>query len=74
MGAGHPIASADDRPPSPDGREHESISPMGFLNEILERPENEKPCLLLLVGHPAADAHVPDIARRPPDEVTEFRE
>jgi nitroreductase len=42
-------------------------SPMGFLNRILNRPRNEKPYLLLVVGHPAKDARVPDIARRPFD-------
>ena len=39
-------------------------SPMGFLNEILERPENEKPFLLLVVGYPAEDAVVPDIRKK----------
>jgi iodotyrosine deiodinase len=34
-------------------------SPMKFLNQILERPENEKPYLLLVVGYPAPDCHVP---------------
>lgn len=38
-----------------------SPSPMNFLCEILERPENEKPYLLLPVGYPASDAVVPDI-------------
>jgi nitroreductase len=39
-------------------------SPMDFLNEILERPENERPFLLLVTGYPADDALVPDIARK----------
>ena len=39
-------------------------SPMGFLREILQRPENERPFLLLVVGFPAADARVPDIQRK----------
>ena len=34
-------------------------SPMGFLNEICGRPENEKPYILLVVGHPAVDCRVP---------------
>ena len=34
-------------------------SPMGFLREILDRPENERPFLLLPVGYPAADARCP---------------
>jgi iodotyrosine deiodinase len=41
-------------------------SPMGFLGEILGRPpEDERPFLLLVVGHPAAGARVPAIERRP---------
>ncbi len=36
-------------------------SPMAFLNRILGRPAHEKPFLLLVVGHPAADARIPDI-------------
>lgn len=43
--------------------------PMGFLNEILDRPENEKPFLLLVVGYPADDAQVPDISKKPLDEI-----
>jgi len=49
-------------------------SPMGFLNEILERPKNERPFLLLVVGHPARDARVPDIKRKDMSEImTEFK-
>lgn len=44
-------------------------SPMGFLNEILERPPHEKPYLLIPVGYPAEDAKVPDIARKAEAEV-----
>ena len=41
-------------------------SPMGFLNEILARPaEEERPFLLLVVGHPAEGARVPAIERKP---------
>jgi hypothetical protein len=40
-------------------------SPMGFLAEILGRPRNERACVLIPVGHPAADATVPEISRRP---------
>ncbi|MFM8533379.1 MAG: nitroreductase family protein [Acidimicrobiia bacterium] len=47
-------------------------SPMGFLNEILGRPANEKPFLLLVVGHPAADAQVPDITRKRLGEIASF--
>lgn len=49
-------------------------SPMGFLNEILGRPANEKPFLLLVVGYPAPDARVPDIGRKPLAEVATFVE
>lgn len=47
-------------------------SPMGFLNEILGRPRNEMPYLLLVVGHPADGCRVPDIQRKPLDEITTF--
>jgi nitroreductase len=48
-------------------------SPMGFLNRILERPENEKPFLLLVVGYPAAEAEVPRITKKPLDQVVVYR-
>ncbi len=48
-------------------------SPMGFLREILGRPENERAFLLLVTGHPAPDATVPDIVRRPLAEIATFR-
>jgi hypothetical protein len=44
-------------------------SPMGFLSRILGRPAHEKPYLLVPVGYPAANAKVPDIPRKPEDEV-----
>lgn len=47
-------------------------SPMNFLSEILERPENEKPFLLLPVGYPSRNAQVPDITRKELDEVSVF--
>ncbi|MGA8278323.1 MAG: nitroreductase family protein [Rhodanobacteraceae bacterium] len=47
-------------------------SPMGFLNEILERPRNEMPFLLLVVGHPAKGCQVPDIRRLPLEAYTCF--
>jgi nitroreductase len=47
-------------------------SPMGFLNEILERPENERPFLLLVAGYPAPDATVPDIRRKDLHEIAAF--
>ncbi|MBT8137701.1 MAG: nitroreductase family protein [Gammaproteobacteria bacterium] len=47
-------------------------SPMGFLNEILGRPKNERPFLLLVTGYPADDARVPDIARLPLEETVSW--
>lgn len=47
-------------------------SPMGFLSKILGRPENEKPFLLLPVGHPASDGTVPNIQRKNLDEISDF--
>lgn len=44
-------------------------SPMGFLNQICGRPDNEKPLVLLVVGHPAEDARVPAISRKPENDV-----
>jgi iodotyrosine deiodinase len=44
-------------------------SPMGFLSEMLERPANERPYVVIPVGYPAADATVPDIPKKPLDEV-----
>jgi len=44
-------------------------SPMGFLNEILERPANEKPFVVIPVGYPAPEAQVPDIQRKPISEI-----
>ena len=49
-------------------------SPMKFLNEILERPKNERPFLLLVVGYPADGARVPDIRRKALDEFTSWVE
>lgn len=48
-------------------------SPMKFLNEILERPDSERPFLLLVVGFPAADAQVPDIDKKSLQEIASFR-
>jgi iodotyrosine deiodinase len=45
-------------------------SPMGFLSKVLERPEHERPFLLLPVGYPAAGAKVPDLARKGLEEVS----
>ncbi len=47
-------------------------NPMGFLNEILGRPENERPYLILVAGYPAENAQVPDIHKKPLDEIATF--
>lgn len=47
-------------------------SPMKFLNDILGRPNNERPFLLLVVGYPAEGAEVPDIGRKDLDEFVSF--
>lgn len=47
-------------------------SPMGFLNQLLDRPPHEKPFLLLVVGYPAEEALVPDIQRKPLSEISSF--
>ncbi len=39
-------------------------SPMNFLSEILKRPENEKPFLLIPVGYPAEECWIPDLQRK----------
>jgi iodotyrosine deiodinase len=49
-------------------------SPMAFLNRILKRPAYEKPFLLLVVGHPADNARIPDIARKRLEEISSFIE
>ena len=44
-------------------------SPMKFLAEVLDRPENERPFILIPVGYPADEAVVPDLVRKPLDEI-----
>ena len=47
-------------------------SPMNFLQKILNRPENERPFLLIPVGYPKQDVKVPDLKRKTLDEVAQF--
>jgi nitroreductase len=47
-------------------------SPMNFLKKILNRPDHETPFLLIPVGYPAADTHVPDITRKNVTEVIKW--
>lgn len=49
-------------------------SPMNFLSKILGRPENERPFLLLPVGYPEEEVYVPNITRKPLDQVSTFYE
>ncbi|GMR13343.1 MAG: nitroreductase family protein [Gemmatimonadota bacterium] len=49
-------------------------SPMAFLNEILGRPKNERPFLILVVGYPEEDAEVPDITKKSLGEIATFVE
>jgi nitroreductase len=44
-------------------------SPMGFLTELLGRPRNERPFVLFPIGYPEAGCLVPDLARKPLDQV-----
>lgn len=44
-------------------------NPMKFLNEILDRPKNEVPILLMPVGFPAKDCVVPDLTRKSLNEI-----
>jgi nitroreductase len=47
-------------------------SPMNFLNDLLGRPSNERPFLLLVVGYPAEGARVPNISKKPLGEIASF--
>jgi len=47
-------------------------SPMKFLNKILQRPENERPFLLLVVGYPAVNVLVPEISKKSLKEFSSF--
>lgn len=47
-------------------------SPMDFLARLLQRPQNEKPFLLIPVGYPATGAQVPDLQRKNLEDVSVF--
>ncbi len=49
-------------------------SPMGFLKEILGRPNNQRPFLLIVAGYPEANVQVPDISRKPLTDICNFIE
>lgn len=44
-------------------------SPMNFLSKILNRPQNEKPFLLIPVGYPAEECWVPDLKKKNLEEI-----
>jgi nitroreductase len=44
-------------------------TPMGFLRRILGRPENERPFIMFPVGYPLDGTKVPDLTRKPLDDV-----
>ena len=48
-------------------------SPMGFLNDVLDRPINERAMMLIVTGYPADDAAVPRLTRKPLHEIATFR-
>ena len=49
-------------------------SPMGFLSKVLNRPKNERPVMLLVVGYPADDCEVPTHAmqKKPLSDIATF--
>ena len=49
-------------------------SPMGFLTELCGRPDNERPVVLLVVGHPRADCQVPVAGgiKKPLDQIAQW--
>ena len=49
-------------------------SPMNFLSELLKRPQNEKPFLLIPVGYPADECWVPDLSRKELKEIAVWNE
>ena len=48
-------------------------NPMGFLNQLLDRPPAERAVMILVAGYPAPDAAVPQIHRKPLDQIVTFR-
>ena len=48
-------------------------NPMGFLGELLERPDNERAVMLVVAGYPADDAVVPRLRRKSLVEIATFR-
>jgi nitroreductase len=49
-------------------------SPMKFLNEVLDRPPDERAYMIIVAGHPAGDAEVPVITKKQIGDIATFRE
>ena len=47
-------------------------SPMNFLSKILDRPENERPFLLIPIGFPSENAQIPDLKRKKLEQITVY--
>jgi nitroreductase len=47
-------------------------SPMNFLVELLKRPKNERPFLLIPIGYPSDEAYVPDLKRKTLEQIAVF--
>ncbi len=48
-------------------------SPMDFLRDLLGRPVNERPVMLVVTGYPAEGAQVPNLQRKTLEEIATFR-
>ena len=49
-------------------------APMKFLNKILNRPDTERPIMILVVGYPEKNARVPNISRKTLEQFTSFQD
>jgi len=47
-------------------------SPMKFLNQILHRPKDERPYMILVAGYPVDRCEVPNISKKPLNEIATF--
>lgn len=45
---------------------------MNFLNDLLNRPKNERPLMILAVGHPASHTDFPNLPKKPFEEIASF--
>jgi hypothetical protein len=45
---------------------------MRFLSEILDRPDHERPFLLIPVGYPSSAAEVPRLDKKTLDQIASF--